>query len=109
MPKKQVAQFGPTILAAWEKAIKSPEGFSINCGTGEEGRKKAVTVRYRMYMLRTAMQKENHPLYESAKRITLRLRPKASGHFVEADYGDADLEDVFKASGIGVPETPDID
>lgn len=103
----QVSQFGAALLAAWEKAIEGR--LLVDCGQGEAGRKKAVHLRYRMYMLRSAMKKEHHPLYPSTLRCKLSIRQEGQKHILRGDAVDAELEDVLNKSGVSVPKVPEIE
>jgi len=102
----KVAQFGPILLAAWQKAIT--EGFSSDCGRGEQGRKKAVHLRYRMYRLRTAMQKESHPLAATALRHKLQIQLLNGTYYVKSATPDSDLEQVLVNAGVEIPEAPEL-
>lgn len=108
MAKKSTAAFGPLLMATWEKATQ--QSFEIKCGTGEEGRRKAVNLRYQLYMLRTAMAREKHSLYPATERVTWRLRVIAGEHILYADLGgDGDIEDILKGAGINLPDAPTLD
>lgn len=102
----QVAQFGDTLMAAWKTAINS--SLDVNCGKGEPGRKKAVHLRYRLYMLRTAMKKEKHDLYSYTLKIKLSILSTLNGWLLQSSRVDSDLEDVLRQSGVALPETPEL-
>lgn len=109
MAKRSIVQFGPTLMAAWQRAVEDPASFSILCGEGDDGRRKAVALRYQMYMLRTAMKNEQHPLFHSAIRVTLRSPVRGNKHYIEADMGGGELDDLLTNAGIGVPDAPNIE
>lgn len=109
MSRKSVASYGPILMAAWETATLQPRGLNVKCGKGETGRKAAVHLRYRLYMLRTAMKHERHPLYDQAQRVSLHLEVDADGEYVVSGApADSNLEQLLIASGVHAPEAPDL-
>lgn len=103
----KVAQFGEDLIAAWKKAITGD--LLVPCGTGEPGRKLAVHLRYRMYMLRKAMQKEAHPLAEPALRIKLKLTTTNGEHAIISAPADDEVASALRAAGVSVPKAPDLE
>ena len=102
----KVSQFGPALLSAWEKAAVGT--LSVPTGLGEAGRKAAVHLRYRMYSLRSALVKENHPLAELALRAKLSLTIFPDGqHGVIGIEADANLNKFLVDAGVEVPSAPD--
>ena len=105
--KMKVSQFGPMLLAAWQKAAEGK--LKVATGTGEEGRKAAVHLRYRLYMLRAAMERESHPLHPLTLRARLTITTDKQGvHYVEGAQADKSLEDLLQQSGISLPDAPDL-
>lgn len=102
----KVSQFSPALLAAWESVIAGT--FEVKCGTGEKGRKAAVHLRYRMYRLRTAMQKEHHPLVEAALRCKLQLTLASGEHVLRGGVADEELETLLRNSGVSLPDAPEL-
>lgn len=104
----KVATFGPVLLEAWKKAAEN--NLRVSCGLGDEGRKKAIHLRYRLYMLRSALEREKHEVYEVAKRAKLSIfNDPAVGWIVTGLPADGDLEDLLQQSGVSVPAAPDLD
>jgi hypothetical protein len=104
-----IAQFGPKLLAVWQKA--ATEVVLIPCGKGEEGRKNADRLRFRLYDLRKAMERENHPLFETSKLITLRKIQLNGEYCISADSSDASLDSILDRAGIvgdDAPELPEL-
>ena len=106
----KVTQFGAVMLQAWEQA--SLNQLRVDCGPGEPGRKKAVHLRYRLYMLRKALFREEHPLYDRIIRCKLSLvvEPGPPGspphHILIGSTADKDLEDLLEQSGVNLPPPP---
>lgn len=103
----KVSQFSPTLFAAWDQALEGT--LRVKTGKGEEGRKAATHLRYRLYMLRSAMGRENHPKHQALLRARLTIRTDRNGdYFVEGSLADKSLEQLLEASGVSVPDAPDI-
>lgn len=103
----KVVRFDNALLAVWAKAaIGSVE---IPCGSGEDGRKKATRLRYRLYDLRKAMERENHELYAPASQVSLRIIKEANQWTVVADASDQELLEVLNNAGFGSAEPPQLE
>lgn len=102
----KVSQFGDTLLEAWKQALN--EKLHVNCGGGVEGKKKAIHLRYRLYMLRTAMKKENHPLADHIFKIKLKIDLIGSKWILQGVKVDSELEQILHDSGVVAPKVPDL-
>lgn len=102
----KVSQFGPALLEAWRKATE--ETLKVPCGHGPEGKKKAVHTRYRMYMLRTAMQKEHHPLYPATLGTKLQIKEINGNHTLIGTKVDAEIESLLQNAGVTAPALPEL-
>lgn len=102
-------RFGEKLLGIWRK-VATDGDYKIDCGAGEEGRKVAARLRYRLYDLRKAMELEKHELYPAAKTQTIRIIVHDNHHIVIIENKDQDLQELLDdiKSEAPVPEVPDL-
>jgi|CXWL01.1.fsa_nt_gi hypothetical protein len=104
-------RFGEKLIDVWRAVVRDGT-FTLNCGSGEEGRKKSSRLRFRLYDLRKAMHLDKHDLYEATKHQTIRIiRDAASNYLVLLESKDQDLQlllDSVESEEAPTPELPEL-
>lgn len=116
------ADYDPRFLQIWRDASISPRRITM------ADRHSAINLRHRLYRLRKDMEREAHPYYSAAAKVSIsvvgkdkegkehRFSSKGSFKvdetdlkwFLLLDNADAVFEDSLTKSGYAVPEAPDL-
>ena len=98
---KPVESFGPKLLSALLQA--ADKGIDLSCGT----KAKATALRHRMYSLRTAMKRENHPDYPAVIRVSFSIIQMTDEWHLVGQAADTTFDDIL--ANIQEPQAPEID
>jgi hypothetical protein len=102
--RKGVAAYNPEFLLALKKA--ATEGITIPVGP----KNIATSMRHRLYSLRSAMERENHPDYQLVATVVLSLfNDTEKGWCIIGSPGDEDLAQILRQSGAAIPEAPSLE
>lgn len=98
---KPVESYGPKLLAALLQAAE--KGIDLTCPT----KSKATALRHRMYSLRQAMKKENHPDHPAVVRVSFSIVEMDDGWHLVGQSADTTFDDIL--ANIVEPQAPEID
>lgn len=100
------SNFGPAMHEVWRKSLK--DTVHVQCGKGPEGKKKAVTLRHRLYQLRKCLEAEGNPIGEAAGRVSLQIRDVSGNWVLIAAVSDMKFEELLAENGIAPPPAPEL-
>lgn len=100
---KSVDSYGTKLLSAL--LLAAEKGIRLPCPE----KSKATALRHRMYSLRQAMKKENHPDYPAVTRVSFTIEERGDSWHLIGRSADASFDDILDAAGIEEPDAPEID
>lgn len=102
--RKSVESYDPEFLKTLIKA--ATEGITIEC----PDRKRAVSLRHRLYSLRMAMKNQKHESYPLVERVVFSIHSHPQkGWLLVGNVGDAELVNLLRNAGMGAPPIPDLE
>jgi hypothetical protein len=98
--------FAPELKALWAAAALEEKRVRL------PSRQRAVTLRHRLYTLRSSLKAAADPLYTSAQYASISIEPvgdSAGDWFLIVRPADSEFSNAIREAGVGSSEPPPLD